>query len=574
MCGIAGIVAPEKDELGVQLYRMLQAMQHRGPDGAGYALEGSVERKDALADLSLRGKSGCIALGHVRLAITGHATAIQPFQSEDGRLTLLHNGEIYNHRELHEELNRRQGVLVEAKSDSEVILRLLEDKYDGDLSCSMKRLLPKLDGVYALAVTDNQKTVIVRDKIGVRQIYFSKANGHFVFASEKKPLIALGELEDRIRRLMPGEMVTIDGAHSEPFRFWTSEDLRSDKKITQREEALKAYDRAIRDAVRKRVEGRKHVGVIFSGGIDSLLIAYLIQQAGVPLTCYTAGRKGASDLEWAERLAKRFGFPVQTKMLDNDDIKAMIPEIIRDIEDHSLNQVEVAVPVYASVRMAQEAGERVILSGQGADELFGGYPWYAKIAALEGYESFERYSWEDAFLLYKECLEREDKIAMAHSLEPRVPFLDQEVVKTAFEIAPALKLLKGEDPIGKRLHRQYCVSIGIPEEIAFRGKEAAQHGANVHDAFEEIALKRAPDAESLKRAGYDVDKSVTEKLGSSSRYGYRYGDGHLWKPSDAVQYYLDSVAAGLGLLRPNVLRHYEVVTRRLNQSGNQEASCQ
>jgi asparagine synthase (glutamine-hydrolysing) len=222
--------------------------------------------------------------------------------------------------------------------------------------------------------------------------------------------------------------------------------------------------------------------------------------------------------------------------------------------------------------MAQEAGERVVLTGQGADELFGGYPWYPTIVDREGYDSFVERSWEDAFLLYKECLEREDKIAMAHSIELRVPYLDPEVIRCAFSIAPHHKIKKGKDTLGKRIHRAVSVVLGVPKDIAFRLKEAAQHGANVHDAFEELADRHGYTAKLLESVGYDPDVSVTEKLGSSSRYGYKYGDEFLWEPLPQVQYYLDTQAAHVGLLTGDAKHQLDITRERLaslaaNQKG-------
>ncbi|MFQ5864107.1 MAG: asparagine synthetase B family protein, partial [bacterium] len=414
-----------------------------------------------------------------------------------------------------------------------------------------------LDGVYAIVLTDNKQTIIARDKIGVRQLYYYTNGDHVAFASEKKPLWAISGDSIDIHRLLPGQMAIIDRHNIDTFPFWTPASIRISKHIKDKQKAIKAYEQAIQEAIKKRVAGRKHVGIIFSGGIDSFLLAYEVQKLGVPFTCYTAGREGSADIKWARQLAEQFNFPLKIKTLTVKDIEELIPQIIRDIEEHSLNQVEVSVPIYASVRMAEEAGERVILTGQGADELFGGYPWYSTIVEQEGYESFERYSWEDTFLLYKECLEREDKIAMAHSLELRVPFLDPAVVKVAFQISPELKLWRNNDALGKRVHREYCVSRGIPAEIAFRKKEAAQHGANVHDAFEELANENGVTESMLETIGYDPEKTVTEKLGSSSRYGFRYGDHHLWKPLPQVQYYLDSHAARLGLLPPKSRNYLE-----------------
>lgn len=550
MCGIAGIITKETTPAGEKLKVMLQSMMHRGPDGAGCFVDGAVERADVLDNLDLSSKTGQIAIGHVRLAITGEASALQPFCSKNRAITLFHNGEIYNHTQLRDELGAEYSF--QTASDSEVIVRLVEKHYRGDLREAVEKTLPLLDGVYCLAVTDNKTTVIARDKIGVRQLYYVVTPTGIAFASEKKPLSALiSDLENAadIERLCPGHMASLDGENVTDTCFWSPEEIRPSRHITDEAHAIRLYDETIKAAVRKRVAGRERVGIIFSGGIDSFLIAYLVKQMGVPFTCYTAGRGSeAEDLNWAVDLAERFDFPLKYRILSKEEIGELLPEIIRDIEDHSLNQVEVAVPIYASVRMAQEAGERVILTGQGADELFGGYSWYPAVAAQEGMAVFEKRSFEDAFLLYKECLEREDKIAMAHSIELRVPFLDPKVIELAFRIAPELKIEVGEDLLGKRIHRAYCRSIGIPEDIAYRKKEAAQHGANVHTVFEELAEDSGTTEASLLKTSYDPDVSVAEKLGSSSRYGFRYGDAHLWKPLASVQYFLDTAAAGLGLL--------------------------
>lgn len=566
MCGIAGIVSnSDNDETGSLLKRMLQTIQHRGPDGAGYIMDGMIERSMSFHDLHLERKRGRIALGHVRLAITGEITGLQPFQSDNGKLSILHNGEIYNHRELRSELEG--DFRFKTNTDSEVILRLIEKQYNGDLLGAVTKVLPQLDGVYALAVTDNQKTVIARDKIGVRQFYYH-TNGHYTaFASEKKPLMAISPQGAEFHRLLPGHVAVLHGATVKEATFWQPDSIRSNHHMDNKQEALRAYGLAIWESVRKRVVGRKRVGIIFSGGIDSFLIAYMVKKMNVPFTCYTAGCNHATDIDWAARLSKAFDFPLQIKTLTLKDIEDLIPQVIKDIEDHSLNQVEVAIPIYASVRMAQEAGERVILTGQGADELFGGYPWYPTIVDQEGYESFERYSWDDAFLLYKECLEREDKIAMAHSIELRVPFLDPDVIRVAFHISPKLKIIRGHDELGKRIHREYCTSLGIPETIAFRKKEAAQHGANVHSAFEKLANETNITEAMLKKASYDPNVSVAEKLGSSSRYGFRYGNLHLWKPKLHVQYYLDSIAAQLKLLVPTIRNHWVATTDKLNKTS-------
>jgi asparagine synthase (glutamine-hydrolysing) len=410
--------------------------------------------------------------------------------------------------------------------------------------------------------------VISRDKLGLRQLYFSTNKNHVTFASEKKSLMAIAGNGAEIKRLNPGHIATLDEKGAKELCFWDVESLRqSHSRIQNKEEALKAYEETLTSAIRKQLGDKERVGIIFSGGIDSLLVAYMVQKMGIPFTCYTAGVEGAPDLEWAQSVAERFDFPIQRRKITLAELEDTIPDIITTIEDHSLNQVEAAIALYFAAQKAHQEGEQIIVTGQGPDELFGGYPWYSTIVDQEGYESFEQYSWEDTLLGYKETFERENKIATAHGLEMSVPFVDPEVIKVAFRISPDLKIQRGNDQIQKRIHREFSVSIGIPESIAFRKKEAAQHGANIHTALEELAKRTKVTEAMLNNAGYDLEQSVIEKLGSSSRYGFRYGNHHLWKPLAQVQYYLDSHAADLNLLPHQSQAHWEEAIRRLRNNA-------
>ncbi len=548
MCGIAGLLHCQPDETPNQLKDMLVALQHRGPDGAGMAVGSEVRTGPSLDGLSTEDLEGRQGLGHVRLAIVGGKHGPQPMQSDDGKLLLLHNGEIYNHHELRKELAGK--VRFETKTDSEVILRLLEREYKGDLQAALRRVLKELDGVYALAVSDGEDIVIARDPLGVRQLYLGHKGKTLAFASERKGLQAV-ELDDASTRLEPGHLAWVEEGRWIQKEF-AQIDLQSvPTDLTDQEAALRAYQQVLEQALHKRTRDRDRVGVIFSGGIDSVLIAHLLRQSDVPFTCYCAGFRGSADLGSARAVAEEFGFPIRCREFTLDDIQALLPQIMETIEDRSQLQVEVAIPIYAAVEAAAEAGERVLLTGQAADELFGGYSWYARIVDQEGYDSFIRHAITDIEYLYKETLEREDKITMAHSIELRVPYLDLAVVHTALRIDPRLKIHRGGDRLGKRIHRQLAERLGIPREIAWRVKEAAQHGAGIHDALRALAHRSGFTRECVDAADYCAQDSVTEVLGSCSRYGYRYGEAELWKDDEHVQCYLDTLAWKHGLLSEN-----------------------
>ncbi|MFQ5835113.1 MAG: asparagine synthetase B family protein [bacterium] len=545
MCGIVGIVNPKKTNTSQLIVSMLQTIRHRGPDGIGLCVGNSIRKSYKLHSLKPWDTKGTYGLGHIRLAIVGGLEGVQPFQTEDGQLTLLHNGEIYNYRELDAELPKS----CKTDTDSEVVLRYLEQFYRGNLEEAMRKLLPFLDGVYTIAVTDGRSTVIARDLMGVRPLYVGRNGSMLAFASEKKALHAIN-MKKHIWRLPPGHLGVLKEKEykTSPFHGSVLKDVEA--RYFKHEEALQAIKKAFYRSLRKRLRGCSQVGVLFSGGIDSLMVAFASKYYGVKTTCYTAGRETSPDIRWAKEAAESLGLNIHVRRLSLSDIETILPKVIRTIEDWSLNQVEVSVPMYAALYAAKDMGERIILTGQGADELFGGYSWYPAVVEKDGYEKFVKYSTEDTELLFKECLEREDKVAMAHSMELRVPFLDPELVRCAFRVSPKLKVHPAKDRFGKHILRRLAVRMGIPRRFAYRPKEAAQHGAKIHGAIEELAYRNGFSAERVEQEGYNANQTIEEVLGSSSRYGYRYGETALWEPLDHVQCYLDSLAEEVGVLDP------------------------
>lgn len=547
MCGIAGILSKDGENVVPLVGSMLSCMVNRGPDGAGLVADGRIIKSNSIAAMQpqFQKVSGAVALGHTRLAIVGGTCGAQPFSSCDGRLVLEHNGEIYNYKKIRSRLEKRHKFTT--TTDSEVIVHLLEEHLrSNSLLGAIKKTVAELDGVYALAIQDKQtgETALVRDRIGVRQLYYADTKNIVAFASERKALWRIG-IQEPTRRIMPGRAVIIS-PHGQIQSFQVADPIPPKVRIAHRTmaSAVEAYRNALMEAMKKRTQDFQKIGIIFSGGIDSVLVAYIAAKMVPEVVCYTGGVKGSSDIANARQIADRFGLELKVAELDHDAVEKLIPEVISVIEDANAGQVEVALPVYAAVKLAHDDGIKVMLTGQGADEIFGGYSWYAKVAEKEGYKKLRRHMIEDLLLLYKETLEREDKITMAHSIELREPFLDPEVIRTALSIDLHLNVKGGHDTFGKHVHRRLAQKLGIPKEIAYRVKEAAQHGSGMHDVISDIAIKRGFD-ESTVPASYLEALGQREKIGSSQRYGYLFGDEKIWTAEPHVQMYLDSVSKKL-----------------------------
>ena len=527
---------------------MLSCMVNRGPDGAGLVAGGQIVKSNSISTLrsQFQKVEGSNALGHTRLAIVGGTCGAQPFRSCDGRLVLEHNGEIYNYKELRSKIEKRHKLTT--TTDSELIVHLLEEhmRKGNNLLGAIKRTVAELDGVYALAIKDEKtgETALVRDRIGVRQLYYADTSRFVAFASERKALWKIG-IQEPTRRIMPGCAIIIspDGKMQ---NFHVADPIPLKVRIAHKTmaSAVEAYRKALLESMKKRTQDFEKIGIIFSGGIDSVLVAHLAAKMVPEVICYTGGTKGSNDVAYAKKIAKRLGLELKVAELDQDEVERLLPEIINVIEDTNAGQVEVALPVYAAVKLAHQDGIKVMFTGQGADELYGGYPWYAKVAEKEGYRKLRRHMVEDLLLLYKETLEREDKITMAHSIELREPFLDSEVIKVALATSMRLNVRGGNDLMGKHVHRRVAEAVGIPHDISYRVKEAAQHGSGMHDMIDAIARKHGFD-ESAIPARYMEELLAREKIGSSQRYGYLFGDEKIWVAEPHVQMYLDSISKKL-----------------------------
>jgi asparagine synthase (glutamine-hydrolysing) len=510
MCTICGHFVQGGKIKSNDIYDMLKKMEHRGPDTHGIYLDGTIrhaENIDGLRDILFRETH--IAMGHSRLKIVGAENATQPFTSCDGTLSLIHNGEIYNYQKLRTFLMHHHEFRT--GSDSEVIVHLFEETYRGDLLDAVRKVSSLLDGMYALAVTDGKSLVVARDPIGKKPLYYITNENITYFASEKK---ALWNGKDNPHRVNPGDILYLN---NEEITIFESNHLQLPQiDIVDFREAVERYKEALIDAVQKRLTGLResNLGVIFSGGIDSVLIAQLLQREGKNVICYCTGTAESGDIIAARSVAEMLGLYLKTTIIDESTVEQILPEIIRNVEESGLLQVEVAVPMYLAAKLAAEDHIRVMYTGQAADELFAGYPWYNGVLRESGYLQLHERLWEDMNLLYTDTLEREDKLTMAHSIELRAPYLDRDVIQTAMRISPKLKIENESDSLRKRVHRQAAVELGVPANLAFRIKDPAQSGSGIHSIIKKIARKRIDNADSGL-----VDRNLARDKGSLYRYG-------------------------------------------------------
>lgn len=559
MCGIVGILSKTGENVVPLVESMLSCIACRGPDGAAITSGEQTVQTDSVSDLRKHPMSdSSTALGHVRLAIVGGTCGQQPFRSCDGRFIVEHNGEIYNYKKLRNRLESSHRLV--SQTDSEVIAHIFEDNYakTRDLQDAIKKTVSELDGVYAIVIRDEEtgEIALVRDVMGVRQLYYGQNSQLVAFASERKALWKIG-LKEPTLRIHPGSVLIImpDGSFGEQQKVIKNPVSNQKIRYKTLSSAIEAYKRALVSSMRKRTQDFDRIGIIFSGGIDSVIIAWLAKKMVREVICYTGGVEGSSDIAFARKIAKRLNLKLRVNELTHNEVEEMIPEVINTIEHTNAGQVEVAIPVYAAVKLAHEDGIKVMFSGQAADELFGGYSWYSTIVRDGGgYAGLRHYMNEDIQLLYKETLEREDKITMAHSIEMREPFLDLKLIRLSMKIDLRLNVKGVSDAFGKHVHRKLAQELGIPRDIAYRSKEAAQHGSGIHQVIDLIARNHGFDESTISAKYLDLLES-RERVGSSQRYGYLFENEKkkMWIAEPHVQMYLDSISKLLPALEQNVV---------------------
>jgi len=479
MCGIAGI---NGINISKKLCDMLVSLKHRGPDGSGVFVDGNIYYGN-LNNIKI--SEGSFGLGHNLLSIVG-CEGSQPLIHDD--YVLVCNGEIYNFKELKSQFKDD----FKTDSDCEIVISLIKRFHNGSLYNAVVKTIEQLDGDYAFAIYDGKNFAVVRDPVGVKPLYFGENvdQNIFAFASERKALWSIGITN--VKTLPPDsmlynkELLRLNSKIKENINF----NIHNSQNQSQlSKEALKKQlkDLLIK-SVEKRVSGLSEVGILFSGGIDSTIIAKITDDLGIRTILYSVGHKDSVDIKFAKETAAAMNLPLKIKKVDVEDVRKYLPLVLDAIEEFNIMKIGVGMPAYMAAEMAHEDNLKVMLSGQGADELFGGYNRYLKFYQEKGERAQEDLI-DDILNLYHVNLQRDDAVTMANSIELRVPYLDHDIINIAMNIPMRYKINKKDDTLRKCILRELGAELGVPEEIVKRPKKAAQYGSGIHKMLVKKVLK-------------------------------------------------------------------------------------
>ncbi|MEN6584190.1 MAG: asparagine synthase B [Armatimonadota bacterium] len=442
MCGIAGILGKQIQcgDLGL----MLSRLSHRGPDDNGRCTHNGAK------------------LGHARLSIIDVDGGRQPLFNEDGTICIVFNGEIYNHRALRTFLEPLHTFTTH--TDTEVILHLYEEFGE--------KCLALLDGMFAFAISDTSRGLfLARDPLGIKPLYTSWRGDCIYFASEMK---AFRDVVDEYEEFPAGHYYQTDCGLQRYFSI-------SDKVSTAPEEENSTTQLRclLERAVIKRLMSDVPLGVFLSGGLDSSIIAAIAARHIPNLKTFSVGTESSEDRVYATLCSEYLGTDHYERTYTIDDMLVVLPKVIYYLESYDAALIRSAIPNYFLAQLASEH-VKVVLSGEGADELFSGYHYLKDLDSLD--LNAELLHITNA--LHNTNLQRCDRMSMAHGLEARVPFLDVEVVRFAFSLSNDLKL--GPDNVEKWILRQAFKDC-LPGEIAFRRKSKFSEGCGSSMALAAVA---------------------------------------------------------------------------------------
>jgi asparagine synthase (glutamine-hydrolysing) len=472
MCGIvcALDLKQSPDLLRSQVLEMSKKVRHRGPDWNGIHC----------------GKN--VLLAHERLAIVDPASGNQPIYSKDKSLILAANGEIYNHQELRKKLD--SNYLFQTNSDCEIILALYSEKGID--------FIDDLNGIFGFVLYDenNDEYLVARDHMGIIPLYMGwDKHGTFYISSELK---ALEGICNKIEVFPPGHYLS---SKEGDLKQWYSRDWMYYDNVKDNETNLDHLQSALEKAVHRQLMSDVPYGVLLSGGLDSSITSALAKKyskkriesndekaAWYPqLHSFAVGLKGSPDLKAAKKVADHIDSIHHEITFTIQEGLDAIRDVIYHLETYDVTTIRASTPMYLMARVIKSMGIKMVLSGEGADEIFGGYLYFHKAPNAE---EFHNETVRKLEKLYQyDCL-RANKSLAAWGIEGRVPFLDKEFIDVAMRLNPDDKMIKS-DKMEKWVLRKSFEKY-LPESVAWRQKEQFSDGVGYNwiDSLKELVEKK------------------------------------------------------------------------------------
>ncbi len=349
----------------------------------------------------------------------------------------------------------------------------------------LQPLIEEADGDYAFIMIRDGWIIAGRDPVGVQPLYYGENQDVAAIASNRRALWKLG-IENPVS-FPPGNLAFVN---SKGFQFKPVKTLSfSEPKQVTLDDAARKLQALVEESIRRRTRDVKEVAVAFSGGLDSSLVALLASKLGVKVNLLHVSMENQAETEEAIEASDALNLPLQVHLFKDSDVEKTLPRVVALIEEADPIKASIGLPFYWTAEKAAEAGFRVVLAGQGADEMFGGYQRYVNEYCREGSEKVLKTMFHDVVNIHQSNLERDLKITSYHDVELRLPFASFDVAEFAVGLPIECKMKRRPDTLRKLVLRRVALNAGMPASVADKPKKAVQYSTGINDAVKRVAKK-------------------------------------------------------------------------------------
>jgi asparagine synthase (glutamine-hydrolysing) len=443
---------------------MLKILKHKNIENFGIASPTTVKTEKSIEALQEQNVNSLLVIGHASSKILT-TEKLQPMKLENA--TLAFEGRIYRATT---GISAAEAFAKKIRENREKITEILNRETEGD---------------FTFAIAEHGKIIAGRNVMGVYPLYFGENVNFVALASERKVLWRIGI--KNVNSFPPGSIAFVDenGFKLKPVKTLA---YSGAKQITMQAAAEKLQT-LLQRSVKQRVSGLKEAAVAFSGGLDSSIIACLAKNSGADVHLIHVSLENHQEVEYAKKAAEELELPIHVYLYNEDDVEKVLQKVLWLIEESDPIKTSIGIPLYWTAERAAAMNFKVMLAGQGADELFGGYRRYINDYLKYGSEKLHKILFNDILKMHETNFERDFKICNFHNVELRLPFATYKIAKFATELPVELKIKKASDGLRKLVVRQVAENLLLPQYIVNKPKKAIQYTTGVNETLKKISSK-------------------------------------------------------------------------------------
>lgn len=467
MGALTAAVNKNQENIADEVFSMLNELKHRGKCGYGISTPDSVSTAKSIEELKLKKIFSNTMLGH-NFSSTLSRDSPQPIQGPS--FTFVFEGRMFPSP------NR-----PDLSDSNDFLFRLGLNPIK-----NAQQILSNQEGSYVFAIAESNKIIVGRDVFGATPLYYGENKTFCSVASERKALWKLGL--KNVKSFPPGHMAIMS---NQGFFFQKVKQLRMPKieKLSM-ETAARALELLLLDSTRKYLSDLQSVAVAFSGGLDSSIIAVIAKNVGLDVQLISVGLEDQPDVLFSKKAAKALDLPLHLQTYNSNCLEETLSKVIWLIEEPNVINACIGIPFFWLAETASKLGCPILLAGQGADELFGGYQRYLRLYENSGSETVEQNLFYDIENAYDSNFQRDNQVCSFHGIELRLPFIDYAVVDFALRLPLRFKINSTEDRLRKRILRRVAKNLEVPNLMTNKPKKAIQYTTGVTKALKNLAKQK------------------------------------------------------------------------------------